>query len=146
MSKSRDQRIADETLQYDEKLMCKAKGCPHRWSVNAGSGKLCSAHAWSDPQDWPRITREQSDAETDRAMYGSPARHKPPAAPLTLEQKRAIGAKLRQAMRNPGGRDWAYRLRDREARGEKLNQAQRTMWREALGIRGDVLDPELEAA
>lgn len=29
-------------------------------------------------------------------------------------------------------RAWAYRLRDREARGDRLTQAQRTMWRAAI--------------
>lgn len=33
-----------------------------------------------------------------------------------------------------GPRGWAYRLRDREAAGDKLGLCQRRFWREALGI------------
>lgn len=37
-----------------------------------------------------------------------------------------------------GPKAWAYRLRDREANGEKLGVMQRTMWRQALGVERDL--------
>lgn len=39
-------------------LMCKAHGCPKRWSVQTGEVTACSYHAWADTKDWPRITEQ----------------------------------------------------------------------------------------
>ena len=128
---SRDQRIADSAAD-DRDLMCTAHGCPLRWSVNFSS-PLCSAHGRADPQDWPRVTQWLQDAEAERiyrAQYPDP----PPAVrKLTPEERRAIGANLRIALRQAGGRAWAERLRDREESGARLTDAQRAMWRAALG-------------
>ena len=133
MSKNRDQRIADETQQYAEHLMCKAHGCPCRWSVDAGNGRLCSSHAWADHGDWPRITQRLIDAEADRAYYGPPA--EPKVVPMTREQKRGIGARFREFLSRKlqGGKSWAFALRKREESGAKLTDAQRAMWRAAIG-------------
>lgn len=47
-------------IAYDASLMCSASGCPNRWSVHMeGRGRLCSAHAWKLPAQWPGITQEQ---------------------------------------------------------------------------------------
>lgn len=66
------------------------------------------------------------------------------APPLALDYKRGpIPAKVAQALdklREPadverqyrGPKGWAYRLRDREAQGDKLSPVQRKFWREAL--------------
>ena len=46
--------------RFYPELMCRAEGCPNRWSVNAeGRHNLCSAHAWSSPHLWPMVTQEQ---------------------------------------------------------------------------------------
>ncbi|ALV06681.1 hypothetical protein [Roseateles depolymerans] len=134
MSTKRDQRIADETLQHDAALMCRVGGCPNPWSVDGPAGRCCSAHAWAQPHQWARITDEQLDAQARRAMRASQEQPKPRKRPMTIDEKRAIGQKLRQAIRQQGGRQWAHKLRDREQRGEKLTEAQRSMWRDALGV------------
>jgi hypothetical protein len=72
----RDQRIADDSIA-DRALLCIAGGCPNLWSVDAGNGRLCSAHAWADPHHWPQITQEQLDAQADRALRNA----SPPAPP-----------------------------------------------------------------
>lgn len=67
MNSRRDQRIADEAGE-ERTLHCAAVGCPNRWAVDAGKGRLCSWHAWASPHEWPAITAEQRSAETDRAL------------------------------------------------------------------------------
>lgn len=39
----------------DNSLMCRANGCPMKWSVQIES-RLCSYHAWEEPNKWPSIT------------------------------------------------------------------------------------------
>ena len=128
---NRDQRIAADA-NSERHLMCAAHGCPLRWSVNFGE-PLCSVHNGYERHDWPRVTEWLQEREADEAFK----RQNPPPAPavkrLTADEKRAIGQKLRQALRANGGRKWAERLRDREQRGERLTDAQRAMWRQALG-------------
>jgi hypothetical protein len=126
----RDQRIAAES-HSDRALMCSAHGCPLRWSVNFGQ-PLCSVHNRYELHDWPRMTDWLNEREADEAF-----RRQQPAPPArvkhwTSDEKRAIGQRLRAALRNQGGRGWAERLRDREERGDRLNDAQRAMWRQAL--------------
>jgi hypothetical protein len=116
----------------DRSLMCKAQGCPNRWSVDKGDGGLCSAHAWSQAREWPAITQQQLDAETDRARWAQ--REKPAAAPMTAERRRKILADLIALTSAPKtGREWAVALRDREQGGELLTRTQREAWREVLG-------------
>lgn len=126
----RDTRTADET--DDERgLQCIAYGCPNRWSVDAGKGRLCSAHAWADAMQWPLISQQQTDAETERAFRAQTPKR--PAPPVTHEQKLAIAQRLRDVLAQPANpREWAYRLRDRENAGEKLTRAQRECWRAAI--------------
>ena len=119
----RDQRIADDAIA-DRALMCIAGGCPNLWSVDAGNGRLCSAHAWADHHHWPQITQEQLDAQADRALRNA-APDAPPPRP-DARRLRAEIVRLVQAMRasaqNPRG--WALRLRDRHQRGARLTSAQ----------------------
>lgn len=43
-------------------------------------------------------------------------------------------ARMRASPEGKGGRDWAWRLRERELQGAKLSPAQREMWRSALRV------------
>jgi hypothetical protein len=91
-----DQRVADESTSYDP-LMCRAKGCPNRWSVDSGDrgvNHLCSAHAWSDSRDWPQITQAQNDLATDRAM----PKHTPSVPLLSAKVKLEILHALKAAL------------------------------------------------
>lgn len=131
MSTRRDQRIADE-VDMASHLRCMAQGCPNPWSVDTGS-RLCSAHAHADAMAWPRITQQILDADADRARAAAMRDPAPTRPPLTPEQRRAVGQKLRQMLQQRGGKAWAHVLRDREQRGERLTDAQRAMWRAAIG-------------
>lgn len=128
---------AAEAATTSRHLMCHANGCPNRWAVQReGSGGLCSAHAWSDPHLWPRITQEVRDAETDRARQAGERDVGAEEQRLTLADKRAILERLRgMDFSRPGqnGKAWAHALKAREGRGERLTPAQRAMWRAALG-------------
>lgn len=138
MSYARDRAIANEAGGgLERSLTCGAAGCPNRWSVDAGSGRLCSAHAWVDRKQWPQITQEQQDAETDRALDHATERFQPQAAPLSREEKRAILTKLRCIGQPEHPKAWAEALRVREESGERLTQAQRAMWRAAIGREQD---------
>lgn len=127
----RDQRIAAES-QSDRHLMCAAHGCPLRWSVNFGE-PLCSVHNGYERHDWPRVTEWLHEREADAAFKRQSQQPERAARQFTAADKRAVGQKLRQALRSSGGRQWAERLRDREQGGEHLTDAQRAMWRQALG-------------
>lgn len=129
----RDERIADDTY-VDRALQCGATGCPNRWSVDGGRGRLCSAHAWVSSGQWPQVTLEQLDAETDRAL-----RNAAPTAPGPMHRdiprlRHELG-RLADGMRvaRSDPRAWARHLREREQRGEKLTDAQRAAWRRSLG-------------
>jgi hypothetical protein len=37
-------------------LMCRATGCPLKWSVQTNDVTACSFHAWEDVKRWPIIT------------------------------------------------------------------------------------------
>lgn len=105
----RDARTVEHEQQQqaaESKLMCTAHGCPNRWSVDAGKGRLCSAHAWIPTKDWPAATQQQLDAQADRAAF-PPA--PPPSPPRRdMGQLRAELAKLAGA-RSIEGRnvEWA---------------------------------------
>lgn len=131
-SRVADQRTA-ENVEADAALMCTANGCPHRWSVDFGT-KLCSAHSSaSDPLAWPEITQRLLDAEADAAFRGQAPRKQATHRHFSAADKKAVGQKLRAALRQRGGLDWAHKLREREERGERLNAAQKACWRRALG-------------
>lgn len=139
----RDQRAADE-LPPDHGLMCQAQGCPNRWSVDAGSGRLCSAHAWVGRHLWPQITQEQQDAETER-VYQAQFPRRAPSPEVTISAKAEAIARLQglvAAMRGNqrDGRQWARRLRYCELKrdgvlpnGQRMTQYQRDAWRSVLG-------------
>jgi hypothetical protein len=100
-------------------LMCVADGCPMRWSVDMGNGKLCTWHDSAPLREWPFITGElqrMREAQS-RPLFPKKHEYKPklahPAGPLdTLH--------------------WARSLRHREAQGEHLTPFQRDAWRTAL--------------
>jgi hypothetical protein len=122
-----DKRVA-EGANDDRALMCSAHQCPNRWSVDNGSGRLCSAHAWSDRLEWPAITAQQHWQETERARKSTEP--KPPAPKV---DKAEVIRKLQAFAGGQTGKAWAYALRDREQAGELLPKAHRDMWRAALG-------------
>ena len=132
---TRDQRIANDHTQ-DSALMCRATGCPNRWSVTAENGMCCSWHAWAAPHYWPQITQEQLDAAADRALKKAAEQYQPQPIP-DVRRLRAVLTKLGEGMRgatqNP--KRWAWLLKAREERGEKLNDHQAKAWREALQYR-----------
>ena len=123
---SKSDQIAADSVYVDRALMCSAAGCPNRWSVDAGGGRLCSAHAWASHHEWPSITNEQLDAETQRAIDAQTPREaqrfvKPD--PVKLSRYLAkLAAGIRDAQRDPRG--WARALRERQEAGERLTQAQ----------------------
>lgn len=128
MSSKADQ-VAADSLHVDRVLMCSATLCPNRWSVDFGGGRMCSAHAGASHHDWPRITQEQLDAETQRALDAQMPREaqrfvKPD--PVKLSRYLAkLAAGIRDAQRDPRG--WAKALRTRYEAGERLTQAQLDM-------------------
>lgn len=120
-----------EDASISRALMCVAHGCPLKWSTSIGH--VCQFHADAEKDSWPEVTQQLLWDETERARKnGEP---KPYVPPLTFADKRAILAKLaalpaQWARRDP--KEWAYRLKAREERGEKLNSRQRDAWRSAL--------------
>jgi hypothetical protein len=116
--------------------MCSAKGCPNPWSIEAGDGKLCGAHASAPSSEWPAVTQAEIWAQTDRARETPPEQVE---QPLELTRSDAFELaerldQLRQMLRNreplqPLG--WVAALRRREQAGEPLTLAQRQMWRAA---------------
>lgn len=69
--------------------------------------------------------------------FAVPGQQQIAAEPVKPNPERV--AEIMARMRTPGPSDyegpkgWAYRLRDREAAGDKLSPVQRRFWREALG-------------
>lgn len=124
----RDQTIASE--KADRALMCRANGCPNRWSVETdGRFRLCSAHAWADQHRWPQITQEQLDAETERAL-----RKANPPAPQPVDTA-AVMRELRDFQCGQGDpKGWAKRLMQRHEDGEAIPARNLTLAREALGL------------
>lgn len=98
----RDQEAADDHYIAD-RLMCRAEGCPNRWSVaegmiGEGIRGLCSAHQWSDPMQWAAVTVEQQR----RMMARGPARSHYTGAD-TLGCLRCGGGTPRAELSNYGG-------------------------------------------
>ena len=84
---------------------------PLQWPPNAAEFRaLCNAR----PDSVPRL----------------PAPHEPASDEVVQE---AVGRARRGAF-GAMDRQWANRLRQREESGHKLTQAQRDMWRQALGV------------
>ena len=111
-----------------ERAKCFAKGCPKWPSVfRQGEKGLCSAHAWSKPHQWPRITDEQLDAQALRSAM-APTHHEEPTFTFTPEQRHAL-LKNAAALTFEGkpvtdATAWAYVLRARHEAGANLTQAQ----------------------
>lgn len=134
----RDQNTAQEA-GIEQHLLCRAKGCPNRWTVDVGH--VCSAHFHAPVHHWPQVTQEQIDAETDRALAAAAGRVQ--VDPLTREQKTGILQKLLECGRQKPGKAWAHALKTREQRGDRLTPAQREMWRAALGETHQPVQAEL---
>lgn len=118
-SRAADQRVVDDVVAGQE-LMCCATGCPHRWSVDAGAGRLCSWHAWSDPHHWPQITQEQLEAQSEKA-YRNQSRQPVTPKALSRAEKTEILKTLRVALGPKKGRkDWAARILDRVRDGGRV--------------------------
>jgi hypothetical protein len=121
-SRVSEQRVADD-FEAGRDLMCSARGCPHRWSVDCGSGRLCSWHGWAAPHLWPQITQERLDALADRAHK---AQYKQPAVVRNLskvEKMQALQGLQDMAAQPKKGtkRDWAHRIVDRHETGEVIS-------------------------
>jgi hypothetical protein len=119
--------------------MCAAKGCPNRWSLSIGGEKgTCSAHAWALPREWPEITRQLLDGETDRALRNAVAESQPAPRPLGRIERQQLMHRLRTMGSGQVGRRqgkaWAEELQQRHARGEKQTPAQVECWQGALGV------------
>lgn len=128
-----DEKIAAE-VESENKLMCQAHNCPNRWSVDAGNGRLCSAHAWADPMDWGAITQRIHSAQFTKVSRAP----EPPMDPMTPEEKRYVLQRLAEAFKAPKDyKAWAYALKAREEAGEQLSPLKRKMWRTALKVRDD---------
>lgn len=112
-------------------LMCAANGCPNRWTTSIGH--VCRWHADAPKERWPEVTQQQQWNETERAQARNEPAHEPYVAPLSFAAKKAVLLRLREVFSTGGNsRDWAQRLRDREARGERLTAPQREGWHAAL--------------
>jgi hypothetical protein len=130
MPTSRDQRIADD-VGLEQSLRCQARGCPYAWSVNFGA-KLCSSHALcKSPREWPFVTQQLLDEQTERALHPS----RPSEGPtVTREDAVAALAEVRagQLFKREGPKAWARRLQAAEGLGRPLSSFQRAAWRQAL--------------
>lgn len=147
--RTRDERVADET-HAEAALMCGATGCPNRWSVDAGNGRLCSAHAWVGRHLWPQITDEQQWAETERARR---AMEDQPAANCTRRDPERMAKALAKLAKQKEGTAWAKRLRWCEherggklPNGQQMTDYQRWAWRQVLGRIGEPSAEQPESA
>ena len=122
----------EKTNEEYNRLNCIAYNCPNRWSVDAGNGRLCGAHAWADPMDWGKITAH----ENSKAIMGASKAAPEPVEPFSHEEKVFVLGEFKKALQamNRDPKAWAHRLRDREYAGENLSLYQRKTWREALGV------------
>lgn len=138
---ARDLRIANE-VGTDRQSMCRASGCPNAWSVNSddrGLHRLCSAHAWAEPHAWPQVTQEQHDAQTHRVLVKAVQIGQPAKPRLTRDEKAEILLSMRDMFAGQTDpKAWAYRLRDREQCGDRLNYFLRDLWRAVLRERKEI--------
>ncbi len=116
-------------------LNCAAYNCPNRWSVDAGNGRLCSAHAWSDPMDWGRISAHENSKTIMGAGKAAPEAVEPFSQAEKVYVLNECNNALQSMNRDP--KAWAHRLREREYAGENLSNYQRKMWRQAMGVEHD---------
>lgn len=122
--------------------MCAATGCPHLWSVDAGAGRLCSWHAWSDPRRWPQITQERLEAVADKARRDQCREPVSPRA-LSRAEKTAILNGLRDVLKPKHGRkDWAQRILERVRSGERVTPLVLKMARSVASSRVPVYEGE----
>ena len=122
-----DKKVA-ASWDQEAALRCAADNCPRRWSVQKnGERGLCSAHAWSDPKQWPQITQDLHDLDLQKARYPEPTE---PVKTGTREQ--AIAALKNMRVGNPDPKAWARKLESRDMSGERLTRLQATMYQEAL--------------
>lgn len=112
----------------EDALMCGARGCPNRWTVDAGDGHLCSRHAWKKPVEWPAITEDIKNAP-------EPTISAVEYRQISDEEKMSILRKVEEMFSQTNPKRWAHALKEREARGERLTLFQKSSWREALGVR-----------
>ncbi len=137
---SKNKYAAENSEKQNEgynRLNCVAHNCPNRWSVDAGNGRLCSAHAWADPMDWGRITAH----ENSKVMMATRKAAPEPVAPFSHEEKVFVLGEFKKALQamNRDPKAWAHRLRERELSGENLSNYQRKCWRQALGVEHDLV-------
>lgn len=136
----RDEQVAAE-VNVDRSLMCPAAGCPNRWSVSGERGKGCSSHYWANPRDWPRITQELVEAETDRARWAAAAKpERPEARPGDLGPVRKAAVAALQAFvdnRASDSRAWARELHRRHLAGERLAPSTVATYRGVLRLEGE---------
>lgn len=125
-----DRKMADDFLG-NTGLNCTASGCPNRWSFDAGT-KLCRAHAAAQPHDWSRVTAEQLDAQTERAMRRTA--QPTPIRPPTHAEKIATLRNLADVFKAKPARGWIADLQARKDAGQYLTHFQRTMLRDATGL------------
>lgn len=124
-----DRKVADE-YGVDTSLNCGARGCPNRWSIDGGEGRLCTAHSRAPMHQWGLVTQEQQHAETERARQSQR-----PAAELrhvTQAEKVAILTSMQRILPK-ADKGWAHALKARQDAGEYLTAAQRQMVRDTLG-------------
>ena len=131
-----DRKVADDFLG-DTGLNCTAHGCPNRWSFDAGT-KLCTAHAADQPHDWARVTAEQLDAQTERAVR-RPAQPTP-IRPMSKAEKVATLRNLADVFKAKPARGWIADLQAKKDAGQYLTHAQRTMLRDATGIQPEAAE------
>ena len=131
-----DRKVADDFLS-DSGLGCSAHGCPNRWSFDAGT-KLCTAHAAAQPHDWARVTAEQLDAQTQRAMRRP--LQPTPIRPPTHAEKIDTLKNLASVFKAKPARGWIADLQAKKDAGQYLTHAQRTMLKDASGIQPAVAE------
>jgi hypothetical protein len=122
----------ENDIDAEQRLMCQAHNCVNRWSVESGSGRLCSAHAWADPMDWGSVTRQ----EASKALVGHVSKTHEPMEPMSVEEKKYILERFKEVMQTTSKdhKAWAHRLRQREKDGDRMSDYQKKAWREALKV------------
>lgn len=124
-----DRKTADDAM-VDHALMCRATGCPRRWSNDFGGARLCTMHSRClSPHDWPRVTQQLLDADLEQAR----------SEPRQVVERHATKAEGIAALRKlamlgrQDPRAWANRLLERAKRGETMTRPQREALLEVFG-------------
>lgn len=89
-------------------------------------------------------TLSRNGARCDPCFDAYRSQCRSPQPMPTPDERREILERLRTSLTAAGtpGKAWAYRLQEREHRGETLSVAQRTNWRRALGVRDELSGTE----